>query len=191
MVEPAEVADVMRGLDVWWAVAGGWAVDLWLGRRTREHHDVEVSIVRDDQLRLHELAARGWELSCIDPPGRGWRTLRDEEVVDPPSFQLKARNASCEFDLFLETTDDDAWIFRRDRRIRRNLDSVRVATASGIPVVAPEVHFLYAAKHTGAKNEHDFSAALPALGVEATRWLGDCLALVHPDHQWCAALAAL
>lgn len=189
VVEPREVANVMRTLDLWWAIAGGWAIDLWLGRQTREHHDVEVVVLRDDQVRIHELAAAGWELGCIDPLGSGWRTLRDEEVILPPSFQLKARSASGEFDIFLETTDDDEWIFRRDRRVHRNLESVRLTTAPGIPVVAPEVHFLYAAKEPGPKNEHDFSTALPLLGHEAARWLSDGLAVVHPGHHWLDALA--
>src|SRR5262245_287014 len=74
VVEPREVANVMRTLDLWWAIAGGWAIDLWLGRQTREHHDVEVVVLRDDQVRIHELAAAGWELGCIDPLGSGWRT---------------------------------------------------------------------------------------------------------------------
>ena len=29
----------------WW-VAGGWALDLFLGRMTRPHHDVDVAILR-------------------------------------------------------------------------------------------------------------------------------------------------
>jgi hypothetical protein len=188
VVEPGDAARVIRTLDVWWAIAGGWAIDLWLGRQTREHHDVEVSMLREDQARIRELATTGWELSCIDPPGTGWRGLTDDELLLPPSFQLKAKTPDSEFDVFLESTDDEEWIFRRDRRVHRSCDSVRVTTASGFPVIAPEVQLLYMAKDAAPKHEHDFNAALSTLDASATRWLSASLALAHPDHRWRAAL---
>lgn len=67
------VATVMRRLDVWWAVAGGWAIDLWLDEQTREHHDVEVAVRRDDQTEIWDALHNDWELLCLDPPGGEWR----------------------------------------------------------------------------------------------------------------------
>src|ERR1700686_2663981 len=61
------VATVMRRLGVWWAVGGGWAIDLWLDEQTREHHDVEVAVRRDDQTRIWEALHDDWELLCLDP----------------------------------------------------------------------------------------------------------------------------
>jgi hypothetical protein len=47
-----DVLTVARLLDTfpgrWW-VAGGWAIDAWIGRATREHEDLEISILREDQ----------------------------------------------------------------------------------------------------------------------------------------------
>ena len=40
VIDPFVVAKVMKQHAVWWAIAGGWAIDLWLGATTREHHDV-------------------------------------------------------------------------------------------------------------------------------------------------------
>jgi hypothetical protein len=40
---------------------GGWAVDLWVGRPTRQHDDIDVLVWRRDETRLHEaLEAAGW-----------------------------------------------------------------------------------------------------------------------------------
>jgi hypothetical protein len=40
---------------------GGWAVDLWIGRFTRPHDDIDVLVWRRDELRAHEaLEAAGW-----------------------------------------------------------------------------------------------------------------------------------
>ena len=32
-----------------WFIAGGWAIDLFLGRKTREHADVDFALSRLDQ----------------------------------------------------------------------------------------------------------------------------------------------
>ncbi len=179
----------MEQAGVWWAIAGGWAIDLWLGATTRAHHDVEVAVRREDQELVYSLFPSSWQLECIDPPGSGWRPWRDDEEIAPPSFQTKARGPAIEFDLFLESTEDDMWVFRRDGRVTRPLNEVRVATPLGIPVVAPEIQLLYMAKSAEPKNQHDFEVARPALTFEAADWLSRSLALNLPDHRWRAALA--
>ncbi len=40
---------------------GGWAVDLWVGRLTRPHDDIDVLVWRHDEARVHEaLGSAGW-----------------------------------------------------------------------------------------------------------------------------------
>ena len=47
------------GLEHWFF--GGWAVDLWVGRMTRPHDDIDVLVWRRDEPRIHEaLLAAGW-----------------------------------------------------------------------------------------------------------------------------------
>jgi hypothetical protein len=47
-----------------WALGGGWAVDAWLGRVTRDHGDIDV-IVFDQGALLEHLP--GWQLLAHDP----------------------------------------------------------------------------------------------------------------------------
>jgi hypothetical protein len=45
-----------------WFVAGGWAVDLFLGRETRSQQDIDIAILREDQFELRRpLATWAWE----------------------------------------------------------------------------------------------------------------------------------
>ncbi|WP_027341226.1 nucleotidyltransferase domain-containing protein [Hamadaea tsunoensis] len=46
--EPRGIATVLSGVDVPWYVAGGWAVDLWLGRISRAHEDLEIAVPLTD-----------------------------------------------------------------------------------------------------------------------------------------------
>jgi hypothetical protein len=177
----------MERVDVWWAVAGGWAIDLWLGTETRQHHDVEVVVRRDSRSRVWDELHDSSTLSCIDPPGNGWRPWLRSDDVAPPAFQLNARGPAHDFDVFLEAVAGGVWTFRRDDRIRRPVDEV-TTRRSGIPILRPEVQLLYMAKSTEAKNELDFTAAAPTLGAGASRWLRDALAIAHPSHRWIAEL---
>jgi len=151
----------MDGAGVWWALAGGWAIDLWLGAETREHHDIEVVVRRDSRPLVWDALHESSALSCIDPPGSRWRPWFRSADVAPPAFQLNARGPAHDFDLFLESVADGVWTFRRDDRIRRPLDEVNTRR-TGIPIVRPEVQLLYMAKSDEAKNEHDFTAAANA-----------------------------
>ena len=57
----ASAADALEsaGLDHWFF--GGWAVDLWVGRLTRPHDDIDVLVRRVDEARVHDaLTAAGW-----------------------------------------------------------------------------------------------------------------------------------
>lgn len=120
-----------------WGVAGGWAIDLWLGEETRQHHDVEVVVRRCDQALVHEALSSQWDLSCLDPPGEGWRSWGGA-AIESPAFQLQARSSTIEFDIFTETTDQSMWRFRRDDRISRQLSEVITLSRSGLPIVRPE-----------------------------------------------------
>ena len=41
---PRDFAARMDGADFPWFVAGGWAIDLFLGTRTRDHEDLEIAV---------------------------------------------------------------------------------------------------------------------------------------------------
>jgi hypothetical protein len=75
--EPLAVRDLARllaGASFPWWVAGGWAIDLFVGHQTRPHDDLDVLVLRRDQLAVQH-ALRGWDLHAADPPGtlRPWR----------------------------------------------------------------------------------------------------------------------
>lgn len=58
LASAAEALD-SAGLEHWFF--GGWAVDLWVGRVTRVHDDIDVLVLRVDESRVDAaLAAAGW-----------------------------------------------------------------------------------------------------------------------------------
>ena len=60
---PAEAARRLAGVDVPWCVIAGWSLDLFRGRQTRDHEDLEIAVPERDfakirgALREHEVFA--------------------------------------------------------------------------------------------------------------------------------------
>ena len=48
------ITSLMNSFNKTWFIAGGWAIDLFLGKETREHKDLEIALFRKDQLNLKE-----------------------------------------------------------------------------------------------------------------------------------------
>jgi hypothetical protein len=48
MTLPAVAASWLSFLDVRWWIAGGWALDLFIGAQTRPHADLDIGILRRD-----------------------------------------------------------------------------------------------------------------------------------------------
>jgi uncharacterized protein (DUF952 family) len=61
-----QAAAVMAGFDGSWWVAGGWALDLFLGYKTRPHADLELSVMAADQQALFA-HLRGRDLRLAAP----------------------------------------------------------------------------------------------------------------------------
>ena len=182
-------AELMRDFPAPWCVAGGWALDLFLGRVTREHADVELAIFREDQacLRRH---LRDWTFEQIID-GRRLPWPADERLA-LPVHEIHARprderNLAIEF--LLNERAADHWVFRRDPRVTRPISRAILTSNVGDPILCPEIVLLYKSKAPRAKDEADFTMAHSALDAEQHSWLRAALQTCHPDHRWLVALS--
>lgn len=182
----ARAAQLMAGFGAPWCVGGGWAVDLFLGRLTRPHADVDLAVLRGDQQRLHGHFA-GWELrKAVDGALLPWPA---GEWLKLPVHEVHARSPEGDtVELLLNEHGASEWIFRRDPAVRCPLGEVMVPTAAGVPVLCPTVVLLYKAKSPREADEHDFRHLLPALPPARRRWLREAVAAVHPGHPWTSSL---
>lgn len=178
--------EAMRGLTVPWFVAGGWAIDLFVGRVTRPHEDIEVAILRRDQrvIRRHFV---GWELQKIVPGESAPSPWREDEWLDPPIHEIHARRRTEELphlEILLDESDGDLWRYRRNLRIARPLEAIGHRSPDGVPFLAPEIVLLYKAKNPRPHDQHDFDAATPLLNPNQRDWLAHALRECHPQHPW-------
>jgi hypothetical protein len=168
-------------------VAAGWALDLFRGRQTREHGDLEIAVPAPDFSAVRDALA-GYDFEVIGS-GRAW-------PLDSPAFDVMHQTWVSEpgtgvyrLDIFREPQRDGAWVCRRDETIRLPYEQIIRRTGDGIPYLLPEIVLLFKAKHSAeAKNRADFAATLPLLDGAAADWLRWALARVHPGHAWISAM---
>jgi len=154
------ITTVMSDFNKDWFFAGGWAIDLFLGKETRVHHDIEIGIFREDQIELKDfLSNREWEFKKVL---KGEFTPWNNEYLELPVHEIHAINNAKKFELEILLNESDAgnWRFRRDLRISYPLRSVLSYSETGLPYLAPEIVLLYKVKNT---REKDHKVALLAI----------------------------
>jgi hypothetical protein len=189
-VDPTIGAGWFSTLQVPWWIAGGWALDLYLGTQSRAHADLDIGVLRRD-ITTALAALPSWEI--FTARGGALAPLRVGEAPQSAVHSLWCRPVGSTFwtfELMLDDCIDGVWCYRRESSIRRPLASVIQRTPSGIPYLAPEIQLLYKARASRARDHADFELVGPRLDATARRWLVDSLVRAEAGHPWIAALTA-
>lgn len=184
-LKPDEAGAILAGCPVPWWVAGGWALDLFLGHPTRDHADIDVAISRGDALQLQQHLT-GWRLFAVDPPGN-LRPWKRGELLEPPVHDLWCSRdpGFWELQLMLHEEDGGQWIYRRNPEIRLPLHEAYRMTPDGIRYIRPELQLLFKAKAPRPKDHQDFARVWPALAGAERTMLRDLLRREYPGgHSW-------
>lgn len=170
-----------------WAVCGGWAIDLYIGRVIRSHKDVDFMILRKDQLIIQEyLSSRGWNLEKA--AGGQLAPWQIGEWIDLPIHIIWCKNpkSSPDFvELLFDEVDEVNFLFRRDASIALPVEKMIILSRPGIPILAPEIVLLY--KSGNPEDPFvavDFKNVLPKLSSETRDWLVSALKKLYLDHVW-------
>lgn len=183
-----DVVPVFRSIGVRWWIAGGWALDLHLGRQTRPHEDLDVGILYRDHLVVQRHLGRDWQLFKTKQPGLApWPV---GEPLPPKIDDVWIRRddeAPWAFQLVIAQSEGDQWVYDRLPAIRRPLEAICLHTAAGVPYLRPEIQLLYKGGSSARrpKDLADLQRFLPALAPDEVRWLREALGRQFPGgHEW-------
>ena len=182
----AEVSALFALAEFPWWIAGGIALELEIGKPTRPHADIDVLVLRRNQIDLRNLL-RDWDCWAADPPGtlRFW-PVGEALAIDVHDVWCRRTPADdWQLQLMLDGSDGEQWVSRRDDAIRLPLDELGRVAGTGVSYVAPHVQLYYKAKNPRAKDEQDLAAVL-ASGVAMERdWLVRSIVRSYgPQHPW-------
>ena len=190
--KPMQVAAAMADFKRPWCVAGGWALDLWLGQVTRDHWGVDIAVLRDHQLDLRQhLPDFTFKLAAT----RGGRPIvwRDaKQMLMLPVHELFAadRATGRAWRIFLDESDGIEWYDRQGGDVRMNLAGWRWHGAGGVPVLNPLIVLLHKSRRPEAKDELDFRLAVERLTDSQKSWLHVALLRQDAEHPWLDVLGA-
>jgi hypothetical protein len=140
---PEQVAALVEGVQAPWYVAGGWAIELFLGGQRREHQDLEIAVPRQQFGKIAERLS-GFELFIPDgtltDPGLVWPLAQAPAALDRrrQTWVREPVTGRWRLDVFREPSDGETWICRRDERIKLPHADVIEWTDDGIPYGRPD-----------------------------------------------------
>ncbi len=181
----SDVAQLMREAPFTWGLAGGYAVEQFLGARIRDHADIDIVVDRADQHQLQRWLS-GWSLYAADPPGtlRRWRAAEWLAAGIHDIWGYRAGAQAWELQIMLIEAEGAEWFSRHNPLIRGQRSDLIVEYGQ-IPCLRIEVQLLYKARSDREKDRRDFQACLPLLSPAARQWLGHALRLMEPQgHRW-------
>jgi hypothetical protein len=201
---PDEVGRRFHGIAAPWCIVGGQAIDLWLGRQTRAHDDIEISILRED-LGQFRAALPECEFYAA---GSGQVTFLGAEQPTADIHQvwcLDRELKNWRLDIMIEpgTRSDGGyatWRYRREASIQLARDLMTLTTTAGVPFMRPDCVLLFKAKYMREKDQADFQAVLDRLPdcfewfvspYGELEWLEGRLEELHPTHEWLIKLRSI
>jgi len=187
---PPQVAELLRGVEVPWWIAGGWALDLFAGRQTRAHEDIEISVFRGDEDKIRQ-RLNGWEFfvasdGALTPLAAGTPLPSDAHEL----WCRERGRETWQLEILIEERTGGRWFYRRNERIGVHEKDIGRLTNDGIPYIRPDIQLLYKSKGQRAKDEQDLVAVLPQLDAAQRATLAAWISAGDPTHRWLARLAS-
>lgn len=200
----AQVMAFMSSYPAAWALCGGWAVDAWLGRLTRDHGDIDLSVFVEDQQAIFEHFP-GWQLVVHDErPTNDHPDLWDgvRPLVSPGHIHARGPASAGPLpervlawpadgfvlDIQLDSRAGGEWVLHGEPRVAVPLRDAVAVSPWGVPTATPEVLLFFKSRDLRRRDHADFRALLPTLAPERRRWLRDAVAAL--GHPWARELSA-
>ena len=180
-----EVTRLFANAPFAWGLAGGYAIERFVGQPIRSHGDIDVVVFRDNQILL-QTWLQEWSIYAADPPGE-LREWEGGEYLPPGINDVWGHRKNLQYwqiqFMFMEVTGD-TWYSKRSNLVR-GLRNDHIVRYGGVPCVRVEVLLLFKSKNRRPKDNADLQACLPKITPSSKQWLSMNLQRLYPDgHSW-------
>jgi len=201
----------MTDIEVDYAICGGHAIDLFLGRNTRPHKDLDVAVFWESRDKIIQyLLNEGWEIYepigtaylhkinsvecqkrikeniwCVRPDNRHYKFTEHENNLYAVDFGNSEQTEFDYIEFLFNTRNEGCFLYSRNKDIAVCLDDA-IFKANDTPYLAPEIVLLY--KSTAIDNidyQMDYDNASLKMNDKQLTWLKKSLAVMFPNgHKW-------
>jgi len=183
---PHETLGLLSKLECKWWIAGGYAIEYFVGKQYREHEDIDILIQRRDLLKLKSTLSK-WQLYASDPPGK-LRFWDQEEILPNHVHDIWGRKSSSDpwaVQFMINDSKEDSFLYKRNHSITFNIEKFTHKSKDGLLYLAPELQLLHKAKGLRDKDHLDFDKCLPLLSKESLSWLKEMIIECYgSEHIW-------
>ena len=184
----SEVVELFSGAAFPWWIAGGYAVELAIGRSFRAHGDIDVLVLRQHHQAVRELFA-AWDCWASEGQLRPWPRGEILKLGIHDIWCRENPEGPWRLQIMLDESNETNWYSRRDSRVALPLAEFGNLSSGAIPYLKPEVIVFYKAKNPRSKDELDFTALLPVLSEAQRQWAAQSIRLTCGDqHPWLVLL---
>ncbi|MDC2866325.1 nucleotidyltransferase domain-containing protein [Bacillus sp. BP-3] len=177
------IVQTMSSFKYPWFIAGGWSIDLGMGKITREHEDIDICIFREHAQEVLNYF-NDWDIYVAIPgEGRLEPCLTINDLI-LPRYGLHLHKGQDFIEILLTDRNEDKILFRKNPSIWMNCNQFVREDILGRKFVAPEWQLLFKAKEGRIKDEEDFKSYLPFMDKEQKLWLSSALKEQFPTSSW-------
>lgn len=207
-----ELCQHLSDMNVDWHLCGGFAIDAYLGKKTRKHKDIDITVSFDDMKTcIQYLKSKGWE---IDAPVGNQRLVPVELALEQSDLyfdNIWCYKKSADFiktekidgifkymkfidreqteldfiEVLFSKIENGILYYQKNHNIMINTDMAFIKKGE-ISILAPEIILLY--KSRDYKNDdykHDFDVVINNLEKERYDWFINAMNIAYPDgHPW-------
>jgi len=168
-----KVKSIMDKFGFPWFIAGGWAIELFLGKETRVHSGIEIGIYRKHQMHLYRYfeSSKKYYVNNKSRIGKHDKKEWHKEYLQLPIHEIYIENKGIELEVLLNERDEDNWIYRRDQEIKLGDRKAVLFTEERIPYLCPEAVLLFKTKELRDKDCQDIENASKKMNVDQIEWL--------------------
>ncbi|RIW33999.1 hypothetical protein D3H55_10405 [Bacillus salacetis] len=181
----AETACLFTSIPVSWGIAGGWALDLHIGKQIRDHADIDIVTAQQDLPALYSHLSQDWLL--YKAAGGKLEIWREGDSLEAINNIWASRNpeAPFRFQILVVEFEGGEWLYKRNKEIKSR--NIMLNNKQGIPYLRPEIQLLYkgGSSQLRQKDSWDFQTVFPFLTAAEKDWLAAALIKQFPDgHPW-------
>ncbi len=161
-----ELKTLMDSMEISWAVCGGDAIDLFVGKQTRLHKDIDVAALWEERERvISGFLQKGWRvfepdhgllreitsleedlrtednLWCLRPKSDSYQIVHQHDRFYEITTERPHQDVLDYIEVLFNRVQDGKFLYKRNPEIA--LEQYLYHTEEGIPYLAPEMVLLY------------------------------------------------